>query len=395
MQDRIEFTTFASCADRNWSQSADGVTIFIGENGAGKSRILSRIENESLRRGKIAIAIANTPYDKFRQAGNQMYRLLNRQGSTVPHKAIKLAISNAIENDELSLRRISRILRYCGFLPDVGIRISLRAGQSKYSRSLDITKNLESNDADEVLALCNLLLQGDIPKEIIWFDFDSGYSEYSYRSLLPRVLRWEKLLRDANILSSVALYLRKPGQTISLAKASSGELSLVSTVAFLTSTLVEGAIVLIDEPENSLHPRWQREYLSLLQEAIGYRDVRVFIATHSPLIVSALLSEDSDSFIRNLSRICVLSSQDEEDVVKVPASVEGILAEIFHTITPANHYLSEALVRLLDEVDASPEHLENAKKAIEKFRAAMPDQKQERILDEVDSMLTNVAQEGA
>ncbi len=44
-------------------------------------------------------------------------------------------------------------------------------------------------------------------------------------------------------------------------------------------------MVLIDEPEISLHVAWQKEFLNDLQEIINIQNMPVVIATHSPQII--------------------------------------------------------------------------------------------------------------
>lgn len=70
---------------------------------------------------------------------------------------------------------------------------------------------------------------------------------------------------------------------------SSGQWHLISSMLGLALTLRRDSLVLIDEPENSLHPEWQRVYAELLSDVIGGASgCHVFIATHSPLIASGV-----------------------------------------------------------------------------------------------------------
>jgi len=48
----------------------------------------------------------------------------------------------------------------------------------------------------------------------------------------------------------------------------------------------ENSLVLIDEPEISLHVVWQREFLNDIQEIIELQKIDVVIATHSPQIIN-------------------------------------------------------------------------------------------------------------
>lgn len=80
-------------------------------------------------------------------------------------------------------------------------------------------------------------------------------------------------------------------KTVPLDKFSSGEKQIVFRGAFLLrdKQLNDGAIVSIDEPEISLHPRWQLKilnfYKSLFTNAKGEQSSQLFIVTHSPFII--------------------------------------------------------------------------------------------------------------
>ncbi|MEJ3576506.1 ATP-binding protein [Pseudomonas fragi] len=70
---------------------------------------------------------------------------------------------------------------------------------------------------------------------------------------------------------------------------SAGQWGLFSTIATLALRIQDNTLILIDEPESALHPRWQREYIDDLMAAVGHRKgCHIFLATHSPLIVGAV-----------------------------------------------------------------------------------------------------------
>lgn len=75
---------------------------------------------------------------------------------------------------------------------------------------------------------------------------------------------------------------------LSVKSLSSGELNIVTILYYLIFETTRGSIVLIDEPEISLHVVWQ-EQLSVLIEKImeSKTGVQVIIATHSPFISSS------------------------------------------------------------------------------------------------------------
>jgi putative ATP-dependent endonuclease of OLD family len=49
---------------------------------------------------------------------------------------------------------------------------------------------------------------------------------------------------------------------------------------------VKDGLVIIDEPELHLHPRWQRIFLSLFREVADDRNNQFVVATHSPVFVA-------------------------------------------------------------------------------------------------------------
>lgn len=76
------------------------------------------------------------------------------------------------------------------------------------------------------------------------------------------------------------------GSSLSPADLSSGEQhELVMLYEFLFK-VKPGTLILIDEPEISLHVAWQTEFLNDLQEIMKLSDSDVLVATHSPDIIS-------------------------------------------------------------------------------------------------------------
>lgn len=70
---------------------------------------------------------------------------------------------------------------------------------------------------------------------------------------------------------------------------SSGQWNWLFNFSNLVFELRDDSLVLVDEPENSLHPGWQREYLPTLQTVLSTRvGCHAVIATHSALIAAGL-----------------------------------------------------------------------------------------------------------
>ncbi|MDX2306130.1 MAG: AAA family ATPase [Microscillaceae bacterium] len=67
---------------------------------------------------------------------------------------------------------------------------------------------------------------------------------------------------------------------------SSGEQHELVLLYQLLFKLSSNALILIDEPEISLHIVWQEQFLNDLQKIIQLRGFDVLIATHSPQIIN-------------------------------------------------------------------------------------------------------------
>lgn len=82
------------------------------------------------------------------------------------------------------------------------------------------------------------------------------------------------------------MFADSAGNSIDVADLSSGEKQIVFRLGFVLKDLetIENGTVLIDEPEISLHPRWQLNFKKVLLEVFLNKNVQIIIATHSPYI---------------------------------------------------------------------------------------------------------------
>ncbi len=76
------------------------------------------------------------------------------------------------------------------------------------------------------------------------------------------------------------------GSILELTELSSGEQHEVVLLFELLFKATENSLVLIDEPEISLHVVWQKEFLNDIKEIIKLKNIDIVIATHSPQIIN-------------------------------------------------------------------------------------------------------------
>ena len=83
---------------------------------------------------------------------------------------------------------------------------------------------------------------------------------------------------------------------LALDQLSSGEKQMIIQVYELLFRAQSGTLVLIDEPELSLHMMWQMNYLKNLTQIAQLRGFQCIVATHSPQIFNSLWSKSVDLF---------------------------------------------------------------------------------------------------
>lgn len=80
------------------------------------------------------------------------------------------------------------------------------------------------------------------------------------------------------------MYFVKDGTLLNFEDLSAGEKQLVALFVYTKVHLKKNTIVIIDEPELSLHINWQRKFLKHLTE--GDSQIQYIVSTHSPFIIS-------------------------------------------------------------------------------------------------------------
>ncbi len=81
----------------------------------------------------------------------------------------------------------------------------------------------------------------------------------------------------------------RDGEALKLHNASMGVKSLLMLHRLLSTGVVRaGTVLILDEPEIHLHPKWQLSYAKILAMMAQRMDVKVLVTTHSPYFLDAL-----------------------------------------------------------------------------------------------------------
>ncbi|TBA24688.1 ATP-binding protein [Rhizobium ruizarguesonis] len=302
------------------------------------------------------IAVSFTPFDKF-PAGDDTsryfedavddpyYVYLGFRSETVGGSP-RTRLLNSI--DQLAFRHAS---------PGANIRAATTLHSIGYHPRISI--NFMPGNHDQVLRA------GGSPPHIRSFfdsrkplsyilDFENGGRgsdiDLGYEDLVG--LRRSRILR----VSSVQLFPLDRDQPVEMLQLSSGELNLLSGFLGLAAYLEDGCLVMIDEPENSLHPEWQVRYVSMLNEVVKSQSgSHYIIATHSPLIVSG--SAGNGATVLRLDSQPIRLNQ-----ATAEASPDATLVNVFDVITPGNTYIRQLVLEMMNLIETGQQNSSRAAK---------------------------------
>jgi len=94
--------------------------------------------------------------------------------------------------------------------------------------------------------------------------------------------------KDMHFTQEGDVVFESPGsEHLPVNQLSSGEQHMLALFTMLLFTAERGAVVLIDEPEISLHAAWKHEFLSDIEKVTSLIPVTVVMATHSSALINS------------------------------------------------------------------------------------------------------------
>ena len=108
---------------------------------------------------------------------------------------------------------------------------------------------------------------------------------YARVNTLKRVANARFLYKQVTVSTEGLEVAALDGSVLNLEMLSSGEQHELVLLYDLLFGISKNSLIMIDEPELSLHVAWQEEILNDLQEMASLSDFRVLLATHSPQII--------------------------------------------------------------------------------------------------------------
>ena len=124
--------------------------------------------------------------------------------------------------------------------------------------------------------------------------------------ILELDVKLSEISKDEN---SMPIFTDSSGKKFGINELSSGEKQLFLRTLAIKMLEPENSIIMIDEPELSLHPKWQQKIVDVYRK-IG-RNNQIILATHSPHILGSVEKENIILLEKNENGIVEVKTGDE------------------------------------------------------------------------------------
>lgn len=370
------------------------ISIISGKNNSKvEVRGRSIITDNSLNKNHICpekvIAASTSPFDKFpeeniyfsgKNGAPPFYsyygiedRSKNKALLALVQKLFFSVAESSLTNNKYT---VSKLLSFLGFEPHFEIHFRLKHGIGKFMNNLttmnvrefmnyisssaqrDLTYLHNKYDItyiklrDAFVSLNDYCTKHDFSRVIT---FDIFYDSLEINSTTIKFLSDIKILADIGVLVINDIIVNRkssrekdgwswwqePTESFSINDASSGQQCILLNVLGIAASIEDNSLILIDEPEISLHPEWQEAYIQLLMDSFTHiKGCHFIVATHSPQIVSNLRAKNC--FVSLIESGDSISSQKF-----INKSADFQLATIFDAPGLDNEYLKRIAVNIL------------------------------------------------
>lgn len=262
------------------------IYLITGDNGTGKTRTLSSLANQETnlirsrnRNYAKIICLSGTVFEKFPKPKTEIienikdgyyyfgYKANNNMFSEIT--PFRMVVSVLLNNDLPSIRaeHAAELLSKIGFSSEINL----------YFRW---ARNNKNKSSDKLNSIQVDLLNIDNSKQLL-LDIKDSVND------------------GIVLLNKISFY--KGIDEFPVTELSSGERLFTLIILSLCFSIDNKSLILFDEPENSMHPKWQEKVTRVICEIFNKFATNsiLYIATHSPLVVSSV--PNKVGYIRDLN----------------------------------------------------------------------------------------------
>ncbi|HDV6325688.1 TPA: ATP-binding protein [Burkholderia cenocepacia] len=297
-----------------WQVHDQGTRIYIiGNNGEGKSILLGDLAERLVEQGRRVVAISFGLTDRFpfERPKNDEQPFVYVGARTSEH-GIALGRTSAdvdrmVREIHTSAQRLDvfdAVVRHLGFgerryLVPVDLKSSFDEDRTRYAELQQLTESVDDNARIFRSAIGNKYVLGLMRQE-----------SQSFITIFDEL--------------------------------SSGEQQLLTLALKLTAYAGDNTVILVDEPELSLHVSWQRA-IPVMLKIVGSRlCCSIVVATHSPVIVASATDSGDQCFVARRHVLTELSLRQRR-------SVETALFDGFRTYTANNRQVHERCAAMVSQ----------------------------------------------
>ena len=283
-------------------------------------------------------------------------------GNLISSSAIAFRLLFALNEqmDNRQRQNICSILDFIGYDHRISLSYSLvmkskKSGDAREVISQRVEKdreyrNFSKQEKNEKIIQLYKFYNQKASSNKIRYDYHIDFDSDSPSKESFDELQYIYKLKQYDLVNSANVIFHKQECNITSEDMSSGEFAILSTVLSISAAADNPhTLVLLDEPELSLHPNWQMTLIDNLERALANQVCHMIVATHSHMLVSDLPVKRS--FVTQLEK-------DEKGNLNATAisectygwSAEEVLLKVFKTATDRNRYFGERIGRLLEKM---------------------------------------------
>ncbi|MGA4658796.1 AAA family ATPase [Proteus terrae] len=298
--------------------------LLAGENGTGKSTILETISS-FLNYGKyeyfdlieysiddVIYRTTSPVYSNFDAKNKTFFDIIDENNNITKIRHDRIYNTSEIDKE-------INDLRYYGCVYSKA-RSDYKTRSINSTMTTELDKNKHDIDQEEDFTSLKQLIvdvenqdyysysqinitQGDNPQS--WNTFYPNSKLFRFKNAFNNFFEKLKYDKVVDINSEKTIIFSKNNHSIPIDKLSTGEKQIVFRGAFLlrNTSILDDAIIMIDEPELSMHPKWQRKILNYYKQlfsTFGQQTAQIIFATHSDHVLKEALSDNMNNIVITL-----------------------------------------------------------------------------------------------